>query len=95
MSGVHDNATGVWAPRMIPRRAFIGTLGLGVLAVHRQVHAQASTKAPRVGWLGRSAGREQPSFKAFLEGLRAVGYVIGENLVVDVRAPEHDKIEES
>ena len=88
---------------MIPRRTFIGTLGLGVLAVHRQVHAQASTKAPRVGWLGRSAGRELPSerdprsgpgFKAFLEGLRAVGYVIGQNLVVDVRAPEHDKIEE-
>ncbi len=94
MSGVHDDATGVWAPRMNPRRAFIRTLGLGVLAIHRQVHAQASAKAPRAGWLGRSPGRELPSFKAFLEGLGALGYVIGENLVVDVRAPEHDKIEE-
>ena len=89
-----DDADVVWAPRMIPRRAFIGTLGLGVLAAHRQVHAQASAKVPRVGWLGRSPGRELPSFKAFLEGLGALGYVIGENLVIDVRAPEHDRIEE-
>jgi putative ABC transport system substrate-binding protein len=79
---------------MIARRAFIGTLGLGMLARFRHAHAQASAKPARVGWLSRSAGREAPSFKAFVEGLRELGYVTGENVVVDVRAPEHDRLEE-
>jgi putative ABC transport system substrate-binding protein len=79
---------------MIPRRAFIATLGLGVLAVHRWVHAQASAKTPRIAFLGRNPGRELPSFKAFQEGLRSLGYVIGENVVVDVGAPAHDRPED-
>jgi putative ABC transport system substrate-binding protein len=79
---------------MIPRRAFIGSLGLGVLALHRRVHAQASAKTPRIAFVGRSPGRELPSFKAFVEGLRSLGYVIGENVVVDVGAPAHDRAEE-
>lgn len=73
---------------MIPRRAFMETLGVGLLCVRRRANAQAPTKLPRVGWLGRSAGRESPTFKAFTEGLRELGYVIGANLVVDVRTPE-------
>jgi putative ABC transport system substrate-binding protein len=90
VSGAHDDATGVWAQQVIPRRAFIATLGIGVLAVHRQVHAQVSTKAPRVGYLGRSPG----SFKAFSEGLRELGYVVGENLVIDATFSEGDQVEQ-
>jgi putative ABC transport system substrate-binding protein len=48
----------------------------------------------RIGWLGRSAGKETPAFKAFAEGLHDLGYVIGENLVVDVRTPDQDKVEQ-
>ena len=79
--------------RLTPRRTFIGILGLGVLAAHRHAHAQPSAKAPRVGWLSRGAGPDAP-FKAFAEGLRELGYVIGESVVVDVRATQHGKIEE-
>jgi len=83
----------VWATRLTPRRTFIGILGLGLLAAHRHAHAQPSAKAPRVGWLSRGAGPDAP-FKAFAEGLRELGYVIGESVLVDVRATQHGKIEE-
>src|SRR5262249_13437593 len=87
---------------MIPRRIFIGSLGLHLLAARRHAHAQASAKAPRVGWLSRGAGPDTPwasstgtpTFKAFAEGLRELGYVIGESVVVDVRATQHGKSEE-
>jgi putative ABC transport system substrate-binding protein len=75
---------------MTSRRIFIGTLGLGVLAAPRRVHAQASSKAPRVGYLGRSPA----SRDAFVEGLRARGHVIGETVLVDARAPQHNTIDE-
>ena len=74
---------------MTSRRTFIRTLGLGVLAVHRHAHAQASAKAPRVGYLGRPVSQ-----LAFVDGLRALGYVIGENVLVDARAPQQNTIEE-
>ena len=81
--------------QMIPRRVFVGTLGVvALLAVPRRAHAQPLAKAARVGWLGRSAGRESSTFKAFAEGLRDLGYVIGENLAIDVRTPEQDKVEQ-
>ena len=78
---------------MIPRRIFIPIFGLGVLAAHRHARAQPSAKAPRVGWLSRGAGPDTP-FKAFAEGLRELGYVIGESVVVDVRATQHGTSEE-
>src|SRR5262249_62220722 len=56
-------------------------------------HARASAKAPRVGWLSRGAGPDTP-FKAFAEGLRELGYVIGESVVIDVRATQHGTSEE-
>ena len=75
---------------MTSRRAFVRTLGLAALAVHQRVHAQAPAKPPRVGYLGRSP----VSQLAFVEGLRALGYVIGETVLVDVRAPQQNTIEE-
>jgi putative tryptophan/tyrosine transport system substrate-binding protein len=75
---------------MTSRSAFIKTIGLGVLAVHRHVHAQASAKAPRVGYLARSPALQL----AFEDGLRSLGYVIGETLLVDTRIPRQNTIEE-
>lgn len=63
--------------------------GLGVVAAHRRADAQVSPRPPRVGYLGRSPG-QQP----FLEGLRALGHVIGETVLVDFRTPAHNTIEE-
>ena len=77
-------------PVSVSRRTFIRTLGLGVLAIHRHAHAQASAKAPRVGYLGRSPVMQL----AFVDGLRALGYVIGETVLVDARAPQQNTIEE-
>jgi putative ABC transport system substrate-binding protein len=74
---------------MISRRAFIGTGCLGVLAGPQRAYAQATAKVPRVGYLGRSA----VAAKAFMERLGELGYVIGKNLVVDVRVSEHDTAE--
>ena len=80
---------------VIPRRAFIGILGLGLLAEPRRANAQAPAKAPRVGWLSGPFGAQQgsPHLKAFTEGLRELGYVIGQNVIVDVRTPG-DKVEQ-
>jgi len=76
--------------RMTSRRNFVGTLGLGVLAMHRHVHAQASAQAPRVGYLGRTLANQ----RAFVEGLRALGYVVGKTVLLDSRSPQHNTIEE-
>jgi len=76
------------------RRAFIGAIGIALVAVSCVARAQPSAKPARVGWLGRSAGKETPAFKAFADGLHDLGYVIGENLVVDIRTPDHDKVEQ-
>jgi putative ABC transport system substrate-binding protein len=82
--------------RLIPRRSFVGTLGLGMLTAHRRAHAQTSAKAPRIGWLsgGFVAQQESPNFRAFKQGLRDLGYVIGQNVLVDVRSPKRDEIGE-
>ena len=81
---------GVWSARMTSRRTFVSTLGLAVLAAHRHVHAQAQAQVPRVGYLGRSPA----SHLAFMEGLRARGYVIGKTILVDTRTPQQNTIEE-
>jgi putative ABC transport system substrate-binding protein len=75
---------------MSSRRTFIRTLGLGVLAVHRHVHAQAPPKAAQIGYIGRSPAAQS----AFVEGLRALGYVIGETVLVNARASQQNTIEE-
>jgi putative ABC transport system substrate-binding protein len=50
--------------------------------------AQAPSKIPRVGYLepGRAAGT--PFFEAFRQGLRDLGWVEGQNVVLAVRAAE-------
>jgi ABC-type uncharacterized transport system substrate-binding protein len=80
--------------QIVARRGFVMALGLALLTVPRGARAQLAAKPPRVGWVGRSAGAESATFKAFTEGLRDLGYVVGENLVIDVRTPEHDKVEQ-
>ncbi len=70
------------AARLILRRSFMGTLGLGMLTAHRRAHAQTSAKAPRIGWLSGGFGAQQqsPYFRAFKQGLRDLGCVIGQNV---------------
>ena len=80
---------------MIPRRAFIGAVGLGLLVSRRGASAQASAKVPRVGYLGGQKALAFPTLKAFLEGLQEMAYVPGQNFLFEARAPERpDKHEQ-
>jgi putative ABC transport system substrate-binding protein len=66
----------------IRRREFIVTLG-GAVAWPFAARAQA-TKVVHVGFL-RQAAPEEKSFSAFREGLRAAGYLEGQNIVIEQR----------
>src|SRR5215470_2101304 len=69
-------------PRFVSRRAVLGGL-LALLAPSRAL-AQKPSTPPRVGWL--SAGSlPDPFLDAFREGLRELGYVEGQNIVLEVR----------
>jgi hypothetical protein len=53
--------------------------------------AREATKILRVGYLGRNIGPASlPPIEAFREGLRQLGYIEGQNIIVEYR---HDEIE--
>jgi len=61
---------------------FAGTL----LAVAVTVEAQQPNKVARIGYLtAQSAVPEQRRLEAFRQGLRALGYIEGQNLVIEFR----------
>src|SRR5215475_1996025 len=68
----------------------IVTLILSLLAVPLAAEAQQPAKVPRVGWLsdGMRAGATAHLHEAFLAGLRDLGYVEGQNLVMERRDAE-------
>src|SRR5262249_27810768 len=69
---------------------FIVTLALGLLLAPRASDGQAPTKVHRIGYL--SYGSPLPEFasheEAFRQGLRELGYVEGQNLVIEYRYAE-------
>src|SRR5204862_6886415 len=74
------------------RRRFMlgaGVAGFGLLAGCWRWPGQASPPArvPRIGYLG-GASAGGPTDEAFLEGLRALGYVEGQNIEIDWRVAE-------
>src|SRR5436190_318792 len=77
----------------VSRRGFVqgaGVAGLGLLAGCGRLPFQAAAppKIYRLGWLhGSSAAgpSAQTQLAAFNDGLHALGYVEGENLVIDFR----------
>jgi putative tryptophan/tyrosine transport system substrate-binding protein len=65
----------------------IVTLTLGILAAPVISTAQPPTHVHRIGWL--SGGERDPYYvEAFLEGMRARGYVEGQHLVLESRGAE-------
>ena len=78
------------------RRAFIGSLAIGILAVPRAAHAQSGRKVYRIGILGLGRTSDMvgsqppggPSIQALLRGLRELGYVYGEHFVTEPRGAE-------
>ena len=67
---------------MMDRRAFLGALGAGLLAVPRGAAAQ-SAKALRVGLLGLGSAGPSPLFEAFRQSLREQGWVEGQNIAFE------------
>ena len=79
---------------MRPRVVIAGLAGL-LVAPKRSAARQAPAKIPRVGWIwaGRSAGNPT-EVTGFRQGLKELGFIEGQNIVVDYRFGEdrHDRI---
>ncbi len=67
------------------RRAFIGTVTGGLLAAPRAAGAQQAGKVSRVGVLVTANPRV---YDGFVDELRRLGYVDGQNVVLDFRNAE-------
>ena len=64
----------------------IVTLALGLLVGPLPTEAQEATKVPRIGYLSvRGPDREKRRLAAFHQGLRELGYIEGQNLVIEYR----------
>jgi putative ABC transport system substrate-binding protein len=66
------------------RREFITLLGGTAAAWPLAARAQQPAKIARIGFL-RAAGPNEREFNAFLSGLRALGYIEGQNIVIEQR----------
>ena len=69
---------------MKDRRAFMRTLAGTLLVEPLAVLAQQAPKVWRIGYLRRTS-REPADIAAFRLGLRELGYVEGQNLIIDER----------
>jgi putative ABC transport system substrate-binding protein len=74
------------------RSGILVVLALGLLLAPASSPAQQSKHVPRVGCLSLSAG-PLPRAEAFRQGLRELGYVEGQNIVLEWRwAASHDRL---
>jgi putative ABC transport system substrate-binding protein len=68
------------------RRAFLGTLAGGLLASPLAAEAQQPARAARIGYLSSlPASADSSHREAFRQGLRDLGYIEGQNAVVEPR----------
>src|SRR5215470_3714235 len=78
------------------RRRFLGTLAGGLLAAPLGVQAQPEVGVARIGYLhaGSSSIINAPGRQAFREGLRDLGWIEGQNVLVEERWADgqHDKL---
>jgi hypothetical protein len=77
------------------RRAFVGMIGGGLLAVRQAARAQPARKVYRIGILGLAATSDligpqprSPSIRALLRGMRELGYTYGEHFVTEPRGAD-------
>jgi hypothetical protein len=65
------------------RRQFITLLGGVAVAWPLAAHAQQTGKMPRIGFLGNSTAALENLVGPFRDGLRALGYEEGRNIVIE------------
>jgi putative tryptophan/tyrosine transport system substrate-binding protein len=73
---------------MMNRRAFLTTVGAGIVAAPIMGDAQQAGKVWRIGVLSFTSLRGEAKNEAFRQGLRDHGYVEGQNLAIEYRSSE-------
>ena len=68
---------------MISRRFFLASTGAALVFTHPA--AAQPTRVWRIGYLAPGLPDDAYLFKAFLEGLQALGYIEGQNIVIEQR----------
>src|SRR5439155_18727745 len=84
----HETARGR-GDSVMDRRAFLATVAGGMLVVPFAAVAQQRPKLYRVGILSSDVAQD-PRVSEIRDGLRALGYTEGQNLVVDFRWADGD-----
>src|SRR5882762_10804207 len=74
---------------MLTRRTFSVWMGAGWLSIGLPALAQQSSKKPRIGvlWHAGNAEEEKIPLGGLVEGFRNLGYVDGENIILEHRFP--------
>jgi putative tryptophan/tyrosine transport system substrate-binding protein len=70
------------------RRKFIRLLGCAVVGYPFVANAQTPQKISRIGVLSTTWGPTSPIIQSFRDGLRELGHLEGQNLVIEVRSGE-------
>src|SRR6476660_3190792 len=74
--------------RNMRRREFILSTGSAALGSF-SAHAQQAGKVPRIGYLGVTSPSDRPTLlDTFRQGLRELGWIEGQNIVIDYRFAE-------
>ena len=74
---------------MTTRRAFIGTVTLGVLTAQLAADAKLAGRVHRIGYLSAGSGTLNTHLVgAFRQGLRELGWAEGQNIVIEYRFAE-------
>src|SRR5437773_8341450 len=74
---------------MIERRTFMAMLTGGLLTAPLAAEAQQAGRVPRIGVLSLTSSSDRPShLDAFRQRLRELGWVEGQNIVIDYRYAE-------
>jgi putative ABC transport system substrate-binding protein len=73
---------------------FIVTLALGLLWASLTAKAQQARQVPRIGFLAGNRAGAEPLYAAFQHGLRELGWVEGQNIVIERRIAEEGREEQ-
>src|SRR5215471_14873033 len=81
-----EPADSILGPRHpVERRTFMAMIAGSFLAAPFTAEAQQAAKGPRIGWLSTGP---HPFIAGFRAGLRDLGYVEGQNLIIEERYSE-------